>query len=56
MSAEVDSVAESGSDHAKLLLDLAMAELADDQPGPAVVSATRARSLFTPPAPGRGGA
>ena len=47
VSAEVDSVAESGSDHAKLLLDLAMAELADDQPGPAVDSATQARSLFT---------
>ena len=47
VSAEADGVAESGSDHARLLLDLAMAELADDQSGPAVVSATRAWSLFT---------
>ena len=52
VSAEVTRVAESGSDHAKLLLDLAMAELADHQPGPAVVSASRAWSLFTPPSPG----
>jgi CHAT domain-containing protein len=47
VSAEVDSVAESGSDHAKLMLDLAMAQLADDQPGPAVDSATRAWSQFS---------
>ena len=47
VSAEVTRVAESGSDHARLLLDLAMAELADHQPGPAVVSASRAWALFT---------